>query len=146
MPHLEAGMGGINLVRVLLGGIVAGVVANAGDFVINTYLLAEDMSRMATRLGLDQSAIDGSMTTWIVVDFLYGILIVFAYAAMRPRFGAGPKTAVIAGVTLFLGVTVVLAGFQAIGVFAQDTFVKNALASLVVTVVASLAGGAVYKE
>lgn len=139
-------MGGMNLVRVLLGGIVAGVVANAGDFVINTYLLAEDMSRMATRLGLDQSALDASMTTWIVVDFLYGILIVFAYAAMRPRFGAGPKTAVIAGLTVFLAATVVLAGFQAIGIFAPDTFVKNAVLSLVVTVAASLAGGAVYKE
>jgi hypothetical protein len=139
-------MGGINLGRVLLGGIVAGIVANAGDYVINTYLLAEDMSRMASRLGLDQSAMDASMPTWIVIDFLYGFLLVFAYAAMRPRFGAGPKTAVIAGVTLFLAVAVVLAGFQAIGVFAQDTFVKNVVFSLVVTIAASLAGGAVYKE
>lgn len=139
-------MGGINLGRVLLGGIVAGVVANAGDWVINTYLLADDMSRMATRLGLDQSAIEASMPTWIVADFLYGILIVFAYAAMRPRFGAGPKTAVIAGVTLFLAVTVVLAGFQAMGMFEQATFVKNVASALVVTIAASLAGGAVYKE
>lgn len=139
-------MSGINLVRVLLGGIVAGVVANAGDFVINTYLLAEDMSRMTTRLGLDRTVVEASMTTWIVVDFLYGILIVFAYAAMRPRFGAGPKTAVIAGVTLFLAVTVVLAGFLAMGVFTQDTFAKNVMFGLVVTIAASLAGGAVYKE
>jgi hypothetical protein len=108
-------MSGINLGRVLIGGIVAGVVANAGDYLINSVILAEDMAQLAQRLGLDQATVDASVPTWIAVDFIYGILLVFAYAAMRPRFGPGPRTAVIAGLTLYLAITAVLVGFMSWG-------------------------------
>ena len=80
----------INIGRVILGGIVAGIVANAGDFVINTYLIPDDMTQLAQRLGLDKAKVDGSMSTWIVVDFAWGLLLAFTYAAIRPRFGPGP--------------------------------------------------------
>jgi hypothetical protein len=139
-------MAGINVGRVILGGLAAGVVANAGDYVINTVLLTEDMSQMATRLGLDQSALDSSMVTWIVVDFLYGLLIAFTYAAIRPRFGPGPATACLAGLLLFLAITVVLVGFMSMGIFTQDAFMRSAGLSLVVTLAASLVAGAIYKE
>ena len=79
-------MGGINLARVLIGGIVAGVVANAGDYLVNQVILVEDGTQLVQRLNLDSAQVEASATTWIVADFLYGILLVFAYAAMRPRF------------------------------------------------------------
>lgn len=31
-----------------------------------------------------------STVGWVVTDFLLGILIVWSYAAMRPRFGPAP--------------------------------------------------------
>jgi len=139
-------MSNINVGRVILGGLVAGVVANACDYVINGILMADDQAAMAQRLNLDQAAVAGSMTTWIIVDFLYGLLIVFTYAAIRPRFGAGPRTAIIAGLTLFLAITAVLMGFASMGIFTQDLFLKSSALSLVATLAASLAGGAVYKE
>jgi hypothetical protein len=139
-------MAGINIGRVILGGIAAGIVANAGDYVINEYLLKEDMSNLATRLGLDQGAMESSMVTWIVVDFLYGLLIAFTYAAIRPRFGPGPATACLAGLLLFLSITVVLVGFMSMGIFVQDAFMRSAALSLVVTLAASLVAGAIYKE
>ena len=37
-------MASINLGRVVAGGLVAGVVANAIDFVTNTYVLASDIA------------------------------------------------------------------------------------------------------
>ena len=139
-------MSRINIGRVILGGIVAGIVANAGDFVINTYLIPDDMTQLAQRLGLDKAQVDGSMATWIVVDFAWGLLLAFTYAAIRPRFGPGPATACVAGLILFLGVTAVLIGFLAMGIFAQDAFMRSAGLSLVVTLAASVAGAAVYKE
>ncbi len=139
-------MAGINVGRVILGGLAAGIVANAGDFVINEYLLKEDMSNLATRLGLDQGAMESSMVTWIVVDFLYGLLIAFTYAAIRPRFGPGPATACLAGLVLFLAITVVLVGFMSMGIFVQDAFMRSAALSLIVTLAASLVAGAIYRE
>jgi hypothetical protein len=141
-------MNGINYGRVVLGGLAAGVVANVCDFLISAYLMADDLQRMTRRLGLDWELVNSSSVflTWTVVDFLYGLLIVWVYAAIRPRFGPGPKTAVVAALAIYAAPTMVLFGFQSMGVFATDSFLKNALFSAITAVLAGLAGGAVYKE
>ena len=139
-------MSGINLARVLIGGIVAGVVANAGDYLIQRVILVEDGTQLVQRLNLNPVQVEASATTWIVMNFLYGILLVFAYAAMRPRFGPGPRTAVISALTLYLAITVVLLGFMSMGMFVQDAFMRSAGLQLVVTLAASLSGAAIYKE
>ena len=141
-------MAGINYGRVVLGGLVAGVVANACDFVSNTYLLAEDMQRMAQRLNLDQAMMNSSSVaiTWTVVDFIYALLIVWTYAAIRPRFGPGPGTAVKAGLVICAAVSAIIFGFVGMGIFTPDTYIKSLGLSVVSTVLASLAGGYMYKE
>jgi hypothetical protein len=141
-------MNRINVPRVILGGLAAGVVANALDAAAGMFLLAEDMGKNAQRLGLDSAVLTSgaTMATWIAIDFLYGLLIVFTYAAMRPRFGPGPKTALIAGLTLYVTVTIFMAGLTAMGMFMQSGFIKSAAIYLVVNVAASLAGAAIYKE
>ena len=141
-------MSAINVPRVVLGGLVAGLVANVLDTAAGYTILADDLSQNAQRLNLDQAVLTSSttMATWIVIDFLYGLLIVFTYAAMRPRFGPGPKTAIVAGLTLFVTVTIFLYGFLAMGFFMQPGFIKSTAIYLVVNIAASLAGGAVYKE
>jgi hypothetical protein len=141
-------MAGINYGKVVLGGVVGGVVANIGDFVVNNMIMADDMVRMAQRLNLNQALMASPVVglTWVIVDFVYVTLIVWTYAAIRPRFGPGPATAVRAGIVLWAAVCAVLFGFQSMGVFSQDSFLKSAALSLVTTVLASLAGAWTYKE
>ena len=91
-------MGRINTGRVVLGGLVAGVVANALDYVINAYLMAEEGADMAQRLNLNQDVMQSSTYVWIGVDMIWGLLLVFTYAAFRPRFGPGPKTAMLSAI------------------------------------------------
>ena len=76
---------------------MAGVVANAIDFVTNTYVLASDMAAWAPTRNLDAAAMNSGpvAASWILVDFIFGLVVVSTYAAMRPRFGAGPKTAML---------------------------------------------------
>ena len=141
-------MAGINSGRVLLGGLAGGVVANACDFVINTFLMIEDSHRMAQRLNLDWDVVSspGVAITWAAIDLAYATLIVFTYAAIRPRFGAGRMTAITAGMMIFGGVTLILFGFQQMGVFTPDMFTKSAFFSLVTNVLVSLTGAMIYKE
>jgi hypothetical protein len=141
-------MASINVGRVVAGGLVAGVVANAIDFVTNTYVLASDIATWAPTRNLDPAAMNSGpvAATWIVVDFIMGLLLVFTYAAMRPRLGAGPKTAMFAGLALWFAVTLVLFGFTQMGVFSMALFVKGSIAALINTLAASVAGAAVYKE
>ena len=141
-------MAGINYGRVALGGLVGGVVANVGDFLVNSMIMADDMIRMAQRLNLNRALIASPAVgmTWVIVDFVYATLVVWTYAAIRPRFGPGPATAVKAGAVLWGAVSIVLFGFESMGVFTPDSFFKSAGLSLVTTTLAALAGARVYRE
>jgi hypothetical protein len=141
-------MGGINYGRVVIAGLVAGLVANVFDFVINAFIMADDAVAMAQRLNLNQEVMNStaSLVTWVLIDFLYGLVIVFTYAAIRPRFGPGPKTAIIAGLVPYLSVTCVIFGFTMMGLFTQDMFIKGTGLSIITMVATSLTGGALYRE
>ena len=141
-------MGRINTGKVILGGLAAGVVANLLDYVVQGMLMAEEATANAQRLGLNMQHLNSSsmMITWIVIDFIYGLIIAFTYAAIRPRFGPGPKTAVVASVTIWAAITAVMSGFVAIGIFASPTFMKHAAMHLAIAVIVGLVGAAIYKE
>jgi hypothetical protein len=141
-------MASINTGRVIVGGLVGGVVANASDMLWNMTVMKDDMTAMAQRFGMDPAAAQSmaAAAPWIAIDFVFGILVVWTYAAMRPRFGPGPKTALIAGITLYLAVTAVLYGFTSMGMMSMGAFARGSATALVSTILGSLAGAAVYKE
>lgn len=141
-------MAGINYGRVALGALVGGIVANACDTVVGMFLMADEMQQMVQRLNLDPNIIQSSnvMATWIVADFVYAGLVAWTYAAIRPRFGAGPKTALLAAFVPYASVTAILAGFMAMGVFTESVYLKSAMFSLLTAALIGLAAGKVYKE
>src|SRR4029434_4016947 len=94
-------------------------------YAINRYLLTNEANEMIQRLNLRTDLVEGSIWTWVVVDFIYGLVLVFTYAAMRPRFGPGPKTAVIAGMSYWVAFTAVFAGLTAMGIYTQQAFMKS---------------------
>jgi len=139
-------MARMNTGRLILGGLVAGVVANGLDYVINAFLMKREMDDLIQRLNLNQIVVNDSMLTWVIVDFVWGLLLVFTYAAMRPRFGPGPKTAVVSGATLWIAACAMFAGLASMGIYTEQAFIKSAALTFVSTMAASLVGAAVYKE
>jgi hypothetical protein len=141
-------MASINTGKVVAGGLLAGLVANAIDFVTNTYVLAADWEALARAHNMDPAAMTSGAVagTWIVVDFLFGILLVWTYAAMRPRLGAGPKTAIVAALVIYASATLVVFGFTMMGVLTMTLFVKGSIGAIVSTLAASVAGASIYKE
>ncbi len=90
-------MGTINWSRVLLGGTLAGVV-----LIVLTpaaALFGPQELRTATA-ALRVTA--GGAAFFVFVFIFLGILMTAWYAAIRPRFGPGPKTAAIAGLAVWL--------------------------------------------
>lgn len=138
----------INRGKVVTGGLLAGLVFNIGDFVINAILMAEDNRQFLSRLGLDPAAMESisGMLPWIIIDFLLGVLVIWTYAAIRPRFGPGVRTAVSAGLIPFIAITLVLAGFTSMGVFPTMVFLKGTAFSLVNILVGTIAGAWAYSE
>src|SRR5438132_6149375 len=94
-------MGKINWGKVVVGGLLAGVVLNVVDWLVYGVWLKPDLAAAMQALGKNPAAMDSGVPVWVVLDFVYGIGLLWVYAAIRPRFGAGPKTAVIAGLAVW---------------------------------------------
>jgi hypothetical protein len=141
-------MAGINTGKVIAGGLVAGVVLNVLDFLNNYLIVGTDFTANATRLGLDPAVAESpaGIATWVVIDFLMGILIVWAYAAIRPRFGPGPKTAIFAGLVPWFGITLVIFGLSQGGLIPTVLWMKMAVITLVITSLGAVAGARMYQE
>src|SRR6058998_130708 len=86
-------MGKINWGRVVLGGLLAGVVLNIVDWLTWGVWLKPDLEAAMQALGKPAGAMNSAIPL--------GIGLLWVYAAIRPRFGAGPKTAVIAGLAVW---------------------------------------------
>lgn len=87
---------------------------------------------------------------FLIWGFLSGIGATWLYAAVRPRFGPGARTAVLAGFTFWL-LTTVLRTIDDAGVGHPFLYPPRLLTTLVVvclvqSVAASVAGAWVYKE
>jgi hypothetical protein len=138
----------INTGKVLVGGLLAGLVYNALDIATQLFIMAEDFRANSTRLGLDPAAQESgaAIAVWITIDFLFGILVVWTYAAMRPRFGPGPKTAILAGLVPYFAVTLILFGLTHGGLMTMTIWTKLTIISLVTTCVGSVVGAWAYKE
>src|SRR6266487_954480 len=76
----EQVMGNINWNRVILGGLVAGVIINIFEYVLNGVVLAKDVQAAISALGRQETV--GALTKFTVWGFLVGIFAVWLYAAM----------------------------------------------------------------
>ena len=139
-------MGRINYGRVVLGGLVAGVVMNLGETVLNSQILMKDWEDAMRAIG-KQPMGGATIATLIVMMFGVGLLAVWLYAAIRPRFGPGPKTAICAGLAVW-ALSYAFPSLSGIptGVFPTRLFVIGTLWGLVEAPVATLAGAWLYKE
>ena len=80
-------------------------------------------------------------------EFWLGIAAVWLYAAIRPRYGAEPKTAIRAGlVTWAVAVFLANLGNYPLGLFPTGLPAISSILALVEIVVATLVGAWLYKK
>ncbi|MBI1761920.1 MAG: hypothetical protein HYR56_10840 [Acidobacteria bacterium] len=139
-------MAKINVGRVILGGLVAGVVLNIGEAILNLKVLGTVLEEFNKKFNLPAPS-GGFIATMTVLMFVFGIVLVFVYAAIRPRFGAGVKTAVIAALLVWF-LSFFYSAFlnTALGLFGTGPSVVAMSWELAEAVLASLAGAWVYQE
>ena len=139
-------MGKINVAKVVVGGLLAGLVVNISETILNLVVVSGDMEAFLQARNLPAlggAAIGG----FIVLAFVAGIATVWLYAAIRPRFGPGPGTAVTAGLAvwffayLYPGIANGL-----MGMFPMKLNVITLAWGLVEVIVGSIAGAWVYAE
>ncbi len=140
-------MGKINWGRVVLGGIVAGVVYSIIDYPVNGMWLAGRWNDGLAALGHTALSMR-QIVSLNILNLVGGIAFVWLYAAIRPRYGAGPGTAVHAAIWFWIIGTLIpnLAFMWVPHLFSHHLMAYTTAAALVETIIAGLAGASVYKE
>jgi hypothetical protein len=140
-------MGKINFGRVLMGGLVAGLIINIAE-VTSANVFADWYAEVFESLNLPEMT-GGDTTALVIGGFVIGIILTWTYAGIRPRFGPGPKTALLAGLVIWLMgwvwqmVVDVATGFYAPGLW---MWIVGLLWTFVEVELAALAGASLYKE
>ena len=139
----------INTQKVLVGGFVAGVVMNAIDWIVNGFVLGARMKAEsdAFKPGMADQMMSGStMASYIVMDFILGFALVWTYAAIRPRFGPGIKTASYAAVLFWILAGIFLSGYLHMGMMSTGLWMTFAVFGLVNFLLSAWAGAKFYTE
>jgi hypothetical protein len=142
----EAVVASINIRGVVVGGLLAGLIINISEYILNEPVLGTRMAAAMTAHNLPP--IGGSaIAVFVILGFVLGLLLVWLYAAIRPRFGPGPTTAAIAGVLAwFLAYFWTLVSLGVLGLFPWGLLSIALVWGLVELVAAALAGGRLYTE
>ncbi|OFW08671.1 MAG: hypothetical protein A3H96_08365 [Acidobacteria bacterium RIFCSPLOWO2_02_FULL_67_36] len=139
-------MSRINMGRVILGGLLAGLVINISEFILNMVVVGKQMEEAVAKLGLPPVG-GAAIGMFTVLCFVLGIVMIWLYAAIRPRYGAGPATAVRAGVAVyFLSYVYPSLGTLAMGMFPGQLISIGLVWGFVEVMIAAVAGAWVYKE
>ncbi len=138
----------INWVRVIVGGVVAAIIAFFSDGLLHERLLGTDWKAVYDNLGIAPPEHDSiGIAYFAVFELGRGLLSMFLYAMMRPHCGPGPKTAALAGVVAWLAFSIAgPAQFIPLGFFSNALWVKAGAFQLITSIVAAIAGAALYRE
>ena len=139
-------MNPINTSKVLIGGIVAGVVIFGGQM-LNQIMFKERWNEVMLGSGVDPE--NGTQAMTIMTLFLVGLGLVTAwlYAGLRTRFGAGPATAIKAGTAVWTCWS--LFGYSItyfIGLYPGDLVAYSVIISFVFINAGALIAGKMYTE
>jgi len=140
-------MGKINIGRLILGGIVAGLVSDLLAYLVDGLLLQQGWND--AMLALDHPSLAGNqIILFNVLGLIGGIAAIWVYVGIRPRFGACWKTAIYAGLTVWvIGVLIPNASFMYVALdMNKHLTLYTTLGGLVEVVAGTVAGAALYKE
>ena len=139
----------INTQKVVVGGIVAGVVMIVIDFISNMFILGARMKAEsdAFKPGLADQMMQGpAIITNVVMSLILGIVLVWTYAAIRPRFGPGLKTATYVAVLFWILASIFYSGYMHMGMMSAGLWWSFAFVGLVNFLLSAWAGAKFYSE
>jgi hypothetical protein len=142
-------MAKMNGQRVVLGGVAAGVVAFVLTGIVNGGIIARQIQAWAetTRGVLHPPAQPIALALWALMSLVLGIAGIWLYAAIRPRFGAGPKTALLAGCSVWvMNKLAVGLDFTALGIFPPTLLLALEIGGLAALLGGVLVGARLYNE
>jgi hypothetical protein len=136
-------MSRISWTSVIRSGLIAGIVWIVLGSVVTAVLGRDFAAIPGNRLGAPSA---GFVSLNVAIDLLEGISILWLYAAIRPRYGAGPKTAFIASLAWWFIVTLGDITWCSFGLFPMRPVIPLMIGTFPALVAATLIGARLYHE
>ena len=138
----------LNWPRLLISILVAAVIMFLSDGLLHDRLVSADWSAVYAKLGANEPHHEGAAIAYFVIFELgRAFIAMFLYALMRSFFGAGPKTAVLAGIAGWIASSVTgPAQFIPLGFYSHALWMKVGAFQLVTSILATIAGAALYRD
>jgi hypothetical protein len=137
----------MNYARILLGGIVAGILAFFGDGAVHGLLLRDRWTQILSGFGRNSKEALESPAYFFPYDVIKGMAVVWLYAVIRPYFGPGPKAAIISAIFVWLlCIPVPLFGLLPMKFFGSDFVVLWAIYGFFPILIGALVGCWLYRE
>ena len=141
-------MAQINWGRLFLGSLVAAIIMFVTDGFIHETIAKSDWLAVYDDLSATAPVPHGTnMVYFAIFELGRGFTAMMFYVLMRAFFGAGAKTAVLAGIVGWIAFS--LTGpvqFIPLGFFSNTLWIKVGAVHLVTSIVATIAGAALYKD
>lgn len=138
----------INWLRLIIGGIIASIICFLTDGFFHERVVATDWAAVYTNLGVTEPKHNAAALVYFAVFELgRGFAAITLYFLMRQCCRPGPKTAILAGILMWLAFSVTgPAQFIPLGFFSHALWIKVGAFQLVTSILATLAGAALYKD
>jgi hypothetical protein len=138
----------INWARLIVGGLIAAIIMFVTDGFFHEQIVNADWRALYIALrGVEPEVHGVNLVYFAVFELGRGFIALFLYVLMRTHFGPGPKTAVLAGVVGWIAFSLTgPAQFIPLGFFSNALWLKVGAFHLVISILATLAGAAVYQD
>lgn len=141
----------LNRQKLLIGGLAAGLVLNIIDFLANAVIFAARMQAEANafKAGLgDQMAAmgGGQIAVYLFFNFIVGLLLVWTYASIRPRYGPGAKTAAYVALVFFVFGMILTYGYKSMGMMSPGLWWSYTALWFVNLMLSTTVGAWLYSE
>ena len=141
-------MARINWGRLIVGSLIAAIIMFVTDGFIHEAIAKSDWRAVYEGLGAREPEPHGlSMVYFAIFELGRGFTAMMFYVLMRSFFGAGPKTAVVAGIIGWIAFS--LTGpvqFIPLGFFSHALWLKVGAIQLIASIIGTIAGAALYKD
>jgi hypothetical protein len=139
----------INTKRVLISGLLAGVIIFIVTGIVNGGILSSQLESWMHEAGslLHSPGQTVAMSLWSLMCLIYGLVGMWIYAGIRPRYGAGPKTALLAGLALWVVSKLAMAlDLFALGIMPTEIIAGQLIGGFVALLLGIFVGARFYKE
>jgi hypothetical protein len=139
----------INIRKVFTGGLLAGVIIIIFNILGQFVIMDRIQHEMNTWLpgSVDRMSMGtGAIAAGIIMKFVIGIILIWFYAAIRPRFGPGPRTASYVTITVWILGAIFFSDFPLMGMISVASYALLELMQLLTFLIATLVGASIYSE